>query len=60
MRTVTKHASGYTLESGVIKKWLAAFLVLGKDVEPLYLSNKVKVIAVACANDGTALKPSIQ
>ena len=63
--TCRKQEAGYTCKSGVIKSLSQAFLKLSSDAgisktEPLIDTECVKVIPSALANDGTALKPSIQ
>ncbi len=63
--TCRKRQAGYTCKSGVIKSLSQAFLKLSADdgiskTEPLIDIECVKVIPCMLANDGTALKPSIQ
>lgn len=63
--TCRKQQAGYTCKSGVIKSLSQAFLKLSSDdgiskTEPLIDIECVKVIPCVLANDGTALKPSIQ
>jgi hypothetical protein len=64
--TRQKQTSGYTTQSGVVKRWLCTGLELACSssrsdvVLPFVETPAVKAFAVALENDGTALKPSIQ
>lgn len=63
--TCRKRQAGYTTKSGVIKSLCDAFLKLSStdgvsDTVVLIDNDTLKVVPCALANDGTALKPSIQ
>lgn len=57
-----KHQAGYTPESGVIKPLSLGHMALLKNskAERLIETSKLSVIPCALANDGTALKPTIE
>ena len=62
----SRTTSGYTTQSGVIKRWLCTALELTSSssrsdvVQPFVETPAVKSFAIALENDRTALKPSIQ
>lgn len=64
--TRQKQTSGYTTQSGIIKRWLCTALELASSSSRSYVPQPfvetpvVKSFAIALENDGTALKPSIQ
>ena len=63
--TCRKNQAGYTTKSGVLKSLSKAFLKLsssesGSEVQPLFDNDFLRVTPCVLANDGTALKPSIQ
>ena len=63
--TCRKRQAGYTTKSGVIKSLSDAFLKLSStdgvsQTVALISTDNLKVVPCALANDGTALKPSIQ
>ena len=61
-RTLTKHSSGYTTESGIINSLLIQFHDLALKSDSVIIDSQiVKVlISVHAEKDGTALKPSLQ
>lgn len=60
-RTLKKHSSGYTTESGIINPLLRTFHDLASKPDSVIIDSQiVKVLSVHAENDGTALKPSLQ
>ena len=60
-RTLTKHSSGYTRESGIISLLIRKFQDLAVQSDSVIVDNQiVKVLSVHAENDGTAMKPSLQ
>ena len=64
--TRQKKTSGYTTQSGIVKRWLCTALELASSssrldvAQPFVGTHVVKCFSIALENDGTALKPSIQ
>lgn len=60
-RTLKKHSSGYTTESGIINPLLKTFHDLASKPDSVINDSQMfKVLSVHAENDGTALKPSLQ
>lgn len=64
MNASTRCKAGYTTESGVIKPHLQSFLSFTShpkaDINYFLRTEKVKVIGISQAMDGTALKPGLE
>ena len=60
-RTLKKHSSGYTMESGIINPLIRTFHDLTEKTDSIILDTcAVRILSVHAENDGTALKPSLQ
>ena len=60
-RTLTKHSSGYTTESGILNPLRQTFHnIIEKEKSIIMDCNILKVLSVHAENDGTALQVSLQ
>lgn len=61
VRTLTKHSSGYTTESGILNPLMQTFHnIIEKEKSIIMECDILKVLSVHAENDGAALQPSLQ